>query len=261
MSPDVRHFRPAPPREADALDGVLLLDKPAGPTSHDMVDRVRRLFGIRKVGHGGTLDPLATGLLILLLGRATKLSDQFLGSDKTYAGTLTLGVATDSHDAAGAVVSEADYRGVTRAALEAQMERLRGDSLQMPPMVSAIKHAGVPLYKHARRGVEVVRQARLIHIYAFDLTRFEPPEADFIVRCTKGTYVRKLAADIGEGLGCGAHLSRLRRTRSGDLDLADAITAADLAALDRPALIRRLLPMHRFLATRGPGPRERSPGE
>ncbi|MCE9614718.1 MAG: tRNA pseudouridine(55) synthase TruB [Lentisphaerae bacterium] len=248
MTPDanVRFQRPAPPRAADPLDGVLVVDKPAGPTSHDMVDRVRRLFGIRKVGHGGTLDPLATGVLVLLLGRATKLSSQFLGSDKTYEGTLRLGVATDSHDAAGAVISEKDCHGITRAQLEASMTTFLGDILQVPPMVSAIKFEGVPLYKRARKGQEVERQPRLIHIYEFTLTRFELPEADFVLRCTKGTYVRKIASDIGDQLGCGAHLSRLRRTRSGNLGIEDSITDDELARLSRDDLTRRLLPLARF---------------
>lgn len=260
MTPDTRFHRPAPPRSADPFDGVLLLDKPAGPTSHDMVDRVRRLFGLRKVGHGGTLDPQATGLLIMLLGRATKISDYFLGSDKTYEGTITLGVSTDSHDAAGAVTAEGDCRAVTREQLEARLAAMLGDSMQMPPMVSAIKHAGVPLYKHARNGVEIERQPRLIHLYEFSLTRFALPEADFVVRCTKGTYVRKLCADIGEALGCGAHLSRLRRTRSGNLTIDQAVTAEALASMSREELASRLLPMSRFAAGRGPGPLMRPGG-
>ena len=253
MCPDApsRYQRPAPPRAADPFDGVLVLDKPAGPTSHDMVDRIRRQFGLRKVGHGGTLDPLATGVLVMLLGRATKMSAMFLGSDKIYEGTFRLGVATDSHDAAGTVTAERDCSGITRAQLEAEMAKFRGDQLQTPPMVSAIKLDGIPLYKRARKGQEVVREPRLIHIYDFTLTRFELPDADFVLQCTKGTYVRKIAADIGDALGCGAHLARLRRTRSGDLTLADAVTAAELATLTRDDLARRLIPLSRFA-----GPRE-----
>lgn len=243
---NARFQRPAPPRSSDPLDGVLVVDKPAGPTSHDVVDRVRRLFGIRKVGHGGTLDPQATGVLVLLLGRATKLSGQFLGSDKTYEGTFRLGVATDSHDADGAITAEHDCSGVTREQFEAAMATFLGDILQTPPMVSAIKFEGVPLYKRARKGQVVERQPRLIRVYEFTLTRFALPEADFVLRCTKGTYVRKIAADIGELLGCGAHLSRLRRTRSGNLAVEDAITTAELATLSRDELAQRLLPMARF---------------
>lgn len=258
--PDLRYQRPGPPRRTDDADGVLVLDKPSGPTSHDMVDRVRRAFGTRRVGHGGTLDPMATGLLILLVGRATKLSDLFLGSDKSYEGTFRLGVSTDSHDAEGKVIAEADYHGVTRERLEAEMARHLGDSMQTPPMVSAIKIEGIPLYKRARKGEVVERPARLIHLYAFTLTRFEPPEADFVLQCTKGTYVRKLAADIGEALGCGAHLSRLRRTRSGSLTLENAVDSEALATLPREELIRRLIPMNRFTTGRGRGPSDLSAG-
>ncbi len=252
MSQDAaqRFGRPAPPRTSDPFDGILVLDKPAGPTSHDMVDRVRRLFGIRKVGHGGTLDPMATGVLVMLLGRATKLSNMFLGSDKTYEGTLCLGIATDSHDAAGTITAEKEWRSVTQEQLLTEMAKFQGDLMQMPPMVSAIKIAGVPLYKHARKGITVEREARLIHVYEFSLTRFSPPDADFILRCTKGTYVRKVVADIGDALGCGAHLSRLRRTRSGDLTVENALTAAQLSTLTSEELASRLIPMSQFTSAR-----------
>lgn len=255
MTPEARprFHRPAPPRSADPLDGILVVDKPSGPTSHDIVDRVRRLFGIRKVGHGGTLDPMATGVLVLLLGRATKLSNLFLGSDKTYEGTMRLGIATDSHDADGAVTAERDPSGVTRDQLEAEVAKYHGDLLQTPPMVSAIKMAGVPLYKHARRGETVERAPRLIHIYEFSLTKLDLPNVDFVLRCTKGTYVRKLVADIGDALGCGAHLARLRRTRSGDLSVTDAVTTPVLAEMSREELARRVLPMTRFSVHRAAG--------
>jgi len=148
--PSRHHSRHAQPQEADPLSGVLVVDKPAGPTSHDIVDRVRRVFRIRKVGHGGTLDPLATGVLVLLIGRATRIAELFLGSDKCYEGTMRLGIDTDSHDAAGKVTREADCSGVTREQLEAEMATLTGDIMQEPPMVSAVKRDGVPLYKRAR---------------------------------------------------------------------------------------------------------------
>ncbi|MBN1556975.1 MAG: tRNA pseudouridine(55) synthase TruB [Lentisphaerae bacterium] len=237
---------PAPPRGLEPYDGVLVVDKPAGPTSHDVVDRIRRTFQIRKVGHGGTLDPQATGLLIVLVGRGTKLSSLFLGSDKTYEGTLRLGVATDSQDAQGRVTAERDPSGVTRDRLEAEMARFRGDLYQTPPMVSAVKVDGVPLYKRARRGQTVKREPRLVHVYAFDLTDFRPPYADFVLRCSKGTYARTLCADVGEALGCGAHLHALRRTRSGDIDIAAAVPLDALLELSREALYERILPMHRF---------------
>ncbi|MDA0577138.1 MAG: tRNA pseudouridine(55) synthase TruB, partial [Verrucomicrobia bacterium] len=241
------------------FDGVLVLDKPSGPTSHDMVDRVRRLFGIRKVGHGGTLDPMATGVLVMLLGRATKMSSLFLGSDKTYEGTINLGISTDSHDAVGTITAEKEWRGITREQLEAVMATFHGDMMQTPPMVSAIKINGVPLYKHARKGETVAREARLIHIYAFTLTRFSPPDADFVLRCTKGTYVRKICADIGDALGCGAHLSRLRRTHSGSITIDQAVTAAQLSTFSREDLMRHLLPAAQFAAARHSAREPQSP--
>lgn len=253
-----RRFGSPQPRETgDALDGVLLVDKPSGPTSHDVVAMIRRRFKVNKVGHGGTLDPQATGLLILLLGRGTKLSGQFLGSDKTYEGVIRLGVATDSHDADGTVVREADCSGVTRERLEAEMRKLTGDVLQTPPMVSAAKVDGVPLYKVARKGRTVERKAKMIHVYEFRLKEFTPPTAGFFIRCSKGTYVRTLCADIGEALGCGAHLQSLRRLECGRLRVEDAVTADVLVNMTRDDLRAKLLPLSRFaaaLAGLGPAP-------
>jgi tRNA pseudouridine55 synthase len=234
---------PSAPRREDPADGILIVDKPSGPTSHDVVDRIRRRFGFRKVGHGGTLDPQATGLLIILLGRGTKLADVFTHSDKTYEGTLRLGIETDSHDAQGAVVREADCSGVTQPQVEAQMSKLTGDILQVPPMVSAVKLNGVPLYKRARKGQQVEREPRLIHVYEFVLLAFDPPRARFRIRCTKGTYVRRLCADIGEALGCGAHLEQLRRIRSGTIDIREAVPLAELMALDGEAFVARVKPL------------------
>ncbi len=245
-TPPARYSAPTPPRDMDRFDGVLVVDKPSGPTSHDIVDLVRHQFRIRKVGHGGTLDPLATGLLIILLGKGTKISSRFMGSDKTYTGTLRLGIETNSQDADGEVTREADPSGVTEAALQAAMDAKLGDSFQIPPMVSAIKVKGVPLYKHARQGRTIERDARLIHLYEFHVTAFTPPDASFTVTCTKGTYVRTLAADIGTGLGCGAHLTALRRTRSGDLTLDGAVTIDELEQMTLNALAERVLPLRTF---------------
>jgi tRNA pseudouridine55 synthase len=233
--------------EPAEIDGVLLVDKPIGPTSHDIVHRIRRHFGIAKVGHGGTLDPMASGLLIILLGKATKISDRFLASDKTYEGSMTLGSTTDTLDAMGQVLEEHPWTHVTQADILREMQSRRGDSMQMPPMTSAVKVDGVPLYKHARKGKTVERKARLIHVFRFDLLKFEPPVADFVLLCTKGTYVRVLCADIGASLGCGAHLSRLRRTRSGKLDIADTIPFHQILELSTSALAARVLPMQEFL--------------
>jgi len=222
-------------------DGLLLVDKPSGPTSHDIVAKIRRQFRIKKVGHGGTLDPMATGLLILLVGKGTKVSERVMGHDKTYEGTLRLGIETDSQDAEGKPVAEADASAVTREQVMEQMALRVGDQMQTPPMVSAIKIKGVPLYKLARKGKTIDRPPKLIHVYRFELLDFTPPEARFVVECTKGTYVRTLAHDIGQSLGVGAHLSQLRRTRIGKFDVADASTLEDLLSLS--SLESRVIPL------------------
>ena len=244
-----RSSGPAPPRDTSPFDGILPVDKPAGPSSHDIVDRVRRTFGLRKVGHGGTLDPQATGLLILLIGRGTKLSNHFMGSDKAYEGCMHLGVATDSQDAQGRVLSEADAGDITREQVEEQFSERTGDMMQTPPMVSAVKIDGVPLYKRARKGQTVEREPRLIHVYEFTLVDFAPPLASFRIRCTKGTYVRTLCADIGEALGCGAHLAQLRRTRCGKIGLEEALPLDDVLRLPREELAQRIMPMRSFAGT------------
>lgn len=224
-------------------DGLLLVDKPAGPTSHDVVDAVRRRFRFGKVGHGGTLDPMATGLLVLLIGRGTKVAERIMGADKEYEGVFHLGVETDTEDVDGRVTAERGSGGVDEAALRAAMARRVGDLMQVPPMVSAIKHAGQPLYKLARRGEVVERKPRLIHVYEFTLLGFDPPRARFRLRCTKGTYVRTLCAEIGRELGCGAFLESLRRTRSGSLSVTDAAPLPAILASARTDLMARLLPL------------------
>ncbi len=223
------------------LDGLLLVDKPSGPTSHDIVAQIRRRFRIPKVGHGGTLDPMATGLLVILLGKGTKISERVMGHDKTYEGVLRLGVETDSQDADGQVVAAKDPAGVSADQVRAQMRARLGDQLQTPPMVSAIKLNGVPLYKLARQGQTVERTPKLIHVYRFELLDFSPPDVRFVVECTKGTYVRTLAHDIGQALGVGAHLVQLRRTKIGQLDVARAHALADL--LEAPALDGKIIPL------------------
>jgi len=243
MSPD---FHSAPPRAFDPWDGLLLVDKPTGPTSHDIVARVRRHFGIKKVGHGGTLDPNATGLLVILLGKGTRLSNHIMGSDKIYEGTMKLGVTSDTQDCDGQITGEKDPGYVTREMLDAEMKKWIGDVRQTPPMVSAIKKDGVPLYKLARKGLEIEREPRLLHIYEFTLLDFSLPRASFRLRCTKGTYVRTLCADIGQALGCGALLESLRRTQSGTLDVKNAVTMDDVLKLSRDELARHVLPMAEF---------------
>jgi tRNA pseudouridine55 synthase len=221
----------------------LLVDKPSGPTSHDVVDAIRRRFRIRKVGHGGTLDPLATGLLILLTGRGTRLANRFIGSDKTYRGVMRLGIATDTQDAQGQVIREGDPSAVTAEQVVAEMQKLTGDIHQMPPMVSAVKVQGVPLYKRARKGQVVEREPRLIHVYRFSMDSWDPPRAGFTLECTKGTYVRTLCADIGEALGCGAHLESLCRTRSGEFGIERAHPLADLMKLSEEEFLQRIVPI------------------
>ena len=239
--PPPRAAAPAPGADPD---GLLLVDKPAGMTSSDVVVAVRRMFRLRKVGHAGTLDPQATGLLLLLVGRGTKFCTSLMGGDKTYEGTLRLGAATTTQDAEGEVVSGSDPSGVARERLEALVAAdFTGDIFQTPPMVSAIKVNGVPLYKMARKGEEVAREPRLVHIFSFRIDDFALPDVRFTVRCTKGTYVRTLCHDIGAALGCGGHLAALRRTRSGRFSVADAIALDDLRALPHADLPSRLLPL------------------
>ncbi len=229
------------------FDALLLVDKPTGYTSHDVVARIRRHFAFDKVGHGGTLDPSATGLLVILLGKATKLSDRVMGGDKTYEGRIRLGESTSTQDAEGEILERGDPSGVTEAMLRAAMRPLTGDIFQVPPMVSAIKKDGVPLYKLARRGETVERPPRLVHVYEFQLVRFGVPESDIRVRCTKGTYVRTLCHDVGESLGCHAHLAALRRTHSGKLSVAEAKPLDDLLGLTRDMLRPHLVPMLKAL--------------
>ena len=229
------------------FDGVLLVDKPSGPTSHDIVHKIRKTFRIEKVGHGGTLDPNATGLLIILLGKGTKLSDRFMGSDKAYSGVMHFGKTTSTQDCDGETLEEKPWEHVTREQVEAKMAELTGDLFQTPPMVSAIKIDGVPLYKLARKGQEVERKPRFIHVYRFAITEWAPPLVTFDVDCTKGTYVRTLAHDIGQALDCGACLDALRRTRSGAFKVDDALPFDDILKLSPDQLAARVIPLARAL--------------
>jgi tRNA pseudouridine55 synthase len=241
-----------PQQGAETFDGIVLVDKPAGPTSHDVVAAIRRRFGFRKVGHGGTLDPQATGLLVILIGRGTGFADRFMGSDKTYAGCMRLGISTDTQDAQGKILEERDWTGVTRERLEEEMNKWRGDVYQTPPMVSAVKIDGVALYRRARRGEVVEREPRLIHIYEFRLTEFDPPRVHFHLRCTKGTYVRTICADIGEALGCGAHLESLRRLACGECRVEDALPLDSILSMDRETLRSHIIPAARLPISRSP---------
>lgn len=235
----------APP---DPFEGALLVDKPAGITSHDVVDRLRRHLGIKKVGHCGTLDPMATGLLIIVLGRATKFSETLMGADKVYVGRARLGETTDSYDADGELVASLPVPPLTVADLNETAGGFVGDLMQAPPMVSAVKVKGVPLYKLARKGVEVVREPRLVHVYSFRFSAYQEPEADFRLACTKGTYVRSIVHDLGQKLGCGAHLSALRRVDSGRFCVDDAAPLSDLLALPLPEIRSRVIPVIKLAA-------------
>jgi tRNA pseudouridine55 synthase len=229
-------------QEFSSLDGTILIDKPAGPTSHDVVDAIRRRFQIKKVGHCGTLDPNATGLLIIVLGRGTKLSEKLMGDDKVYEGTIKFGETTDSYDSDGERTASLPVPPMTLERLNDEATTFIGDLMQIPPMVSAIKKNGVPLYKLARKGIEVEREPRLVHIYNFRFSNYEPPLGQFRIACTKGTYVRSIAHDLGQKLGCGAHLTALRRSVSGKFDVADAITLDAVLKLTAAELEKKVIP-------------------
>ena len=232
-------------------DGVLLVDKAVGMTSHDVVALVRHRLQIKKVGHCGTLDPIATGLLLLTIGRGTKIQDLLMAEDKEYSGTMTLGVSTATHDRQGDVIETREVSGLSDNAIRAAFEKFRGDFYQMPPMVSAIKHGGVPLYKLARQGKTVEREPRLVHVYRYSIDRIALPEIDFTVVCSKGFYVRTYAHDIGAALGCGAHLSILRRVKSGRFDVADAITVEEIRNREPAEIRARVLSLPQVSRMRG----------
>ncbi len=233
------------------LDGVLLVDKASGMTSHDVVAIVRRALNTKKVGHCGTLDPLATGLLIIVLGRGTKIQDLLMAEDKEYVGTMTLGVATDSQDADGKVTETKPVPDLTREQIDAAFAKFQGDFYQMPPMVSAIKKDGVPLYKLARQGKTVEREPRFVHVYGHEIKEVRLPDIDFRVVCSKGFYVRTYAFDIGNELGCGAHLKQLRRTKSGKFTLEPSVTVDELKTLDPSVIRQRILSLPTVSRMRG----------
>jgi tRNA pseudouridine55 synthase len=229
------------------LDAVLLLDKPSGMSSNAALQIARRCFRAAKAGHGGTLDPLASGLLPVLFGDATKFSGYMLDAGKTYRATLALGTRTDSGDAEGRVIAERPL-AFDDAALSLALDTFRGEIEQVPPMHSALKRDGKPLYLLARKGIEVPREARRVRIERLELVRRAGRELEIEVTCSKGTYIRTLADDLGELLGCGAHLSALRRTQVGEFTVGEARTLGDLEALEEAERDRALLPVDRLLA-------------
>ena len=236
---------------ATAPDGVLLVDKAEGMTSHDVVALVRRQIGIKKVGHCGTLDPIATGLLLLTIGRGTKVQDLLMSEDKEYVGTLTLGIATSTQDREGEALDTKPVPQFSKEQIRAAFDRFRGDFYQTPPMVSAKKHGGVPLYKLARQGKVVEREPRLVHVYRYTIDRILLPEIDFSVLCSKGFYVRTYVHEIGETLGCGGHLKSLRRTKSGRFDVANAISVAQIKDAPPEEILSRLLSLPDVSRMRG----------
>ena len=223
------------------MDGILLFDKPISWTSHDAVDFIRRRIGQRAVGHAGTLDPMATGLLVLLLGKATKLSQNLSGLDKEYAGVLTLGVATDTQDLEGRITAEADAEGVSIGDAERVFAEFTGALTQRPPLFSAVRHQGKKLYEWARKGVAVKEpEGRAIRVEEFKVNRFSPPDIYFSLRCSKGTYVRSLCDAVGRRLGTGGVLSCLVRTRVGPWTLKDALGEEKVAGMSHENLSRFL---------------------
>jgi tRNA pseudouridine55 synthase len=231
-------------RRGREISGILVIDKPAGLTSNDAVQRVKRLFDASKVGHTGALDPLATGVLPLCFGEATRFSQYLLDSDKRYWTRIRLGVATETGDAEGAIVATRPVGNLDRTTLEAALAKFRGQIEQVPSMFSAIKYQGQPLYKLARQGIEVERASRTVTIYSNTLVAFAGDELELEIHCSKGTYVRTLAEDLGAELGCGAHVVALRRLGAGPYGEADAITIDALEALpDQPARDALLLPV------------------
>ena len=239
------------PLEANSPSGVLLIDKAPDMTSHDVVAIGRRALNTKKIGHCGTLDPMATGLLMLVVGRATKIQDLLMSEDKQYVGTLTLGTTTSTQDRQGEVEETKEVPAFTREQIEGAFQAYFGEFEQMPPMVSAIKQDGVPLYKLARKGQVVERKLRPVRVDSFEITRIELPEVDFVVNCSKGFYVRTYAHDIGQKLGCGAHLSALRRTRSGKFTLDRAVPAMDLKTIPREDLLKAMVSLAEISLMRG----------
>ncbi len=224
--------------------GVLLVDKPQGMTSHDIVARMRRVFRIKKIGHAGTLDPMATGLLLILVGKATKVSQFLMSMDKEYTGTVKLGEATDSQDADGEIVETKPVPELTQADVEKEMATFMGDQYQTPPMYSAKKVNGQKLYKLARQGKTIEREARVIHVSRYDVLDFNLPKVSIIVGSSKGTYIRTLAHDLGERLGCGGHLCALRRTQVGKFRIEDSNTLEEIENMAPSELRTKLIPVN-----------------
>lgn len=237
-----------PLRDRDSVSGVLVLDKPTGLSSATAVDRCKRVFGVKRAGHTGTLDPMATGVLVVCLGEATKIAAHLLVDDKGYLATARLGEATDTWDADGAVVERAPVPELSEEAVRGALAAFVGRIEQQPPAFSAIKQAGRPLYRRARRGEAVEAPVRTVEVRSMDLVGWAPPDLTFRVDCAKGTYVRSLAVDVARRLGTVAHLVALRRERSGAFGLDQAVSWELLGTGSRPELVDRLVPPAQALA-------------
>ena len=218
------------------MDGILIVDKPKGMTSHDVVDFVRKKFGLKKAGHAGTLDPMATGVLVILIGKYTKSSATFLNDDKEYDATLTLGAESDTGDAWGRISPSRNSVNFTREEIEGAFNKFLGPIEQVPPSYSAVKFKGKKLYQFARKGIEVKVEPRKVVIKNLEISKIEIPEVFFYVTCSKGTYIRQLAIDIGKALGCGAYLSQLKRMKSGNFHIDEATTMEELKGMDTETL-------------------------
>ncbi|MDR1413354.1 MAG: tRNA pseudouridine(55) synthase TruB [Puniceicoccales bacterium] len=226
---------------SDILDGILLVNKPQWMTSHDVISKLRKLWRIEKIGHAGTLDPMATGLLIVLIGRATKISQQLITLPKCYGGTMKLGASTDSHDIEGTVIKTGEVKGITMENIQAMAKEFIGEQQQIPPMFSAKKINGQKLYKLARKGKTIEREPQLISVDKFEIVDFSNDEVKFFIHCSKGTYVRTIVNDFGERLQCGAHLIQLCRTAIGDFSLGNALTIEQITAMPPGELARQLV--------------------
>lgn len=231
----------------DEFEGILLVDKPQGFTSHDVVAKCRKIFQIKKVGHAGTLDPMATGLLVILIGKATKVSQYLMSLDKQYTGTVYFGKETDSQDADGEIIKELPVPELDEALLKTKMAEFIGDQYQIPPMFSAKKVGGKKLYQLARAGKQVEREPRVIRIGRFDLLHLESPKMEFIVDSSKGAYIRTIAHDLGQKLGCGGHLCVLRRTKVGAFLIENAETLENLEKYTKSKLKSKLLPIKEYI--------------
>ncbi len=226
------------------MNGVIVIDKPAGITSHDVVARVKRVLRAKKVGHLGILDPIATGVLPLVINNATKLARFLEGERKEYMATMKLGEETDTYDAEGSIINRGDFTSLTGGDIASALNGFTGRIKQVPPMYSAVKLGGTPLYKLARKGIVVDRPPKEVEIYSIEVVKVEPPYVELYVKCSRGTYLRTLCHDAGRTLGCGAHLASLNRTRSGPFSIEESVSLSS----DKETLVRRLLTVEKLLS-------------